>query len=108
MSYQIEFFNARVEASILSWPAGVLASFVTITSKMVEYGPNLGLPHTRAMSGGLFEIRAKGAEGIGRALFCTVKERKIVVLHGFIKKTNKTPVADLTLARTRLKEVKNG
>lgn len=107
MTYQIEFFNARVQASILSWPDGILASFVTITGKMVEYGPDLGLPHTKPMTGGLFEIRAKGPEGIGRALFCTVKGRRIVILHGFIKKTDKTPVADLKLARVRLKEVKN-
>ena len=42
------------------------------------------------MGDGLFEIRAKGQEGIGRALFCTVVGKRIVILHGFIKKTEKT------------------
>jgi len=39
---------------------------------MEEYGPNLGMPHTRALGNGLFEIRAKAEEGIGRAFFCTM------------------------------------
>lgn len=72
MSYQIEFFNARVQSAILDWPTGIVASFTAIAGRMVEHGPNLGLPHTRALGDGLFEIRAKGAEGIGRALFCTL------------------------------------
>ena len=105
MSYQIEFFNARVQSAILDWPTGIVASFTAIAGRMVEHGPNLGLPHTRALGDGLFEIRAKGAEGIGRALFCTMVGQRIVILHGFIKKTQQTPAADLKLARTRLKEV---
>jgi phage-related protein len=76
---------------------------------MVESGPNLGLPYTRALADGLFEIRAKGTEGIGRALFCTLIDRKIVILHGFfIKKTRQTPAKDLRMARKRLKEVQHG
>lgn len=105
MSYQIEFFNAHVQSAILDWPTGIVASFTAIAGRMVEHGPNLGLPHTRALGDGLFEIRAKGAEGIGRALFCTLVGQRIVILHGFIKKTQQTPAADLKLARTRLKEV---
>lgn len=42
---------------------------------MIEYGPNLGLPHTDAFGGGLFELRLKGAEGIARVFFCTLVER---------------------------------
>jgi len=53
---------------------------------MEEYGPNLGMPHTRALGNGLFEIRAKAEEGIGRAFFCTMVGKKIVILHSFIKR----------------------
>lgn len=70
-------------------------------------GPNLGMPYTRAMGSGLFEIRAKGREGIGRAFYCTVVENKIMILHSIIKKTQKTPKQDLDLAIKRMKEVKN-
>ncbi|MCJ7600019.1 MAG: type II toxin-antitoxin system RelE/ParE family toxin [Desulfobulbaceae bacterium] len=72
---------------------------------MEMYGPNLGMPHTRAMGDGLYEIRAKAEEGIGRAFYCTLVEKRIVILHGFIKKTDKTPVRELKTARNRMKEV---
>ncbi len=64
------------------------------------------MPHTRAMGGGLFEIRAKGREGIGRAFYCTVIGQRIVILHAFTKKTDQTPQRELDIARTRMKEVK--
>ena len=49
---------------------------------------------------------AKGKEGIGRALFCTAAGQTIMILHAFIKKTQKTPQRDLELARRRLREVR--
>lgn len=58
------------------------------------------------MGGGLFEIRAKGREGIGRAFYCTVVGQRIVILHAFIKKTEQTPMRDLETAHARLKEIK--
>ncbi len=51
------------------------------------------------------KLRIKAKEGISRIFFCTVKERRIVLLHGFIKKTEKTPTKELTIARKRLQEV---
>lgn len=58
------------------------------------------------MGNGLFELRCKGAEGIGRAFYCTMVGREIVILHSFIKKTQETPERELKTARKRLKEVK--
>ncbi len=72
-----------------------------------ECGPALGLPYTKALGSGLFEIRAKGAEGIGRSLFCTLKDQEVVILHSFIKKSQKTPHKEMGIARKRLKEVKS-
>ncbi len=74
---------------------------------MKIYGPNLKMPMTRSLGDKLFEVRAIGKEGIGRAFFCTVKNRKIVVLHSFIKKTDKTPLHEIETARKRLWEVQN-
>lgn len=71
------------------------------------FGPDLGMPHTRAMGGGLFELRLKAAEGIARVFYCTVVGKKIMVLHQFIKKTDKTPTRELETARRRMREVKN-
>jgi phage-related protein len=74
---------------------------------MQAFGPHLGMPYTRAMGEGWFEMRAKGPEGIGRAFFCTTVGHEIVVLHAFIKKTEKTPRKDLDLARRRLREIRH-
>ena len=72
---------------------------------MLEFGGNLGMPHTRAMSGGLFELRIKGQEGIGRVFYCTLVGQRIVMLHGFIKKSQKTPPKELRIAKRRMAEV---
>ena len=67
----------------------------------------LAMPHTRAMRMGLLELRLKSREGIGRVFYCTLVGRKIVMLHQFVKKTDKTPPKELALARKRMKEWKN-
>lgn len=108
MNYTLEFYSETVREEIFDWPDGIQASFTRIAEQMTEHGPNLGMPYTRAMKEGLFEIRAKGREGIGRAFFCTLIGRRIVILHGFIKKTDQTPVRELKTARQRLKEIQNG
>jgi phage-related protein len=72
---------------------------------MQEFGSNLGLPHTRAMSGGLFELRIKGQEGISRVFYCTLVGQRIVMLRGFIKKSQKTPPKELRIAKRRMAEV---
>jgi phage-related protein len=105
MSWKITFFNHKVETEVLAFPAGVLANFLYILEMIEEFGPALGKPHTTPMGNGLFEIRAKGKEGIGRAFFCAVKGQEIVILHSFIKKTQKTPMKELEKARRRLKEL---
>jgi phage-related protein len=107
MPYTIEFFNPAIKDQILAWPDGILASFTKIAEQMTHSGPNLGMPYTKAFGKGLFEIRARGPEGIGRAFFCTLVEQRIVILHGFIKKTQETPAKELKLARNRLKEMQN-
>lgn len=105
MSWKITFFNQKVETEILEFPAGILANFLHILEMIEEFGPALGKPHTAPMGNGLFEIRAKGKEGIGRALFCAVKGQEIVILHSFIKKTQRAPKKELEKARRRLKEL---
>jgi phage-related protein len=108
MNYAIEFFNPSVQVEIEEWPPGINASFTRIAEMMVEHGPNLGLPYTKAFGEGLFELRARGAEGIGRAFFCTMVGKRIVILHGFIKKSQETPAHELKTARKRLKELQRG
>ena len=105
-AWDLSFYSPKVATTVERWPVGILASFTRIARLMQEHGPDLGMPHTRAMGSGLFEVRAKGAEGIGRAFYCTVVGRRIVILHVFVKKTEQTPARELETARARLKEVK--
>ena len=105
MKWKITFFNSKVETETLAFPQGILANFLHIAEMIENFGPKLGKPYVGSMKAGLFEIRSRGKEGIGRSLYCTVKGKEIVILHSFIKKTQKTLKKDLDLARKRMKEV---
>jgi phage-related protein len=107
MNWTITYFTESVQDEILAMPAGFLGRYLRYSDRMEVLGPDLGLPHTRAMGEGLFELRLKAAEGIARVFYCTLLGRKIVVLHQFIKKTDKTPHRELETARRRMMEVKN-
>lgn len=108
MSWRVTFFSERVEDDILSLPAGLVARFVRYAERMETFGPDLGMPHTRAMGGGLFELRLKATEGIARVFYCTAIERRIIFLHHFVKKTDKTPRKELQVAQQRMKELRDG
>lgn len=105
MAWTVTFYNDRVEAEIEALSPGFLARFIRYAERMELFGPDLGMPHTRAMGGGLFELRIKAAEGIARVFYCTVVDRRIVFLHQFVKKSDKTPPKELEIARRRMKEV---
>ena len=107
MTWSIEYYHTHtaVEQAILRLPPGLLARYLRLTDLMLEVGPNLGMPHTRAMGLGLFELRVKGKEGIARVFYGTLVAQRIVMLHVFIKKSQKTPQKELEIARHRFREV---
>ena len=108
MAFAINYFHARVLAEIESWPVEVVADYARLVELLMEHGPSLRLPHSRAFGDGLFELRPKGRSGIGRAFYCYMVGKQVIVLHAFIKKTQQTPDNELKLARKRLKEVQHG
>ena len=105
MGWTVSFHSQRVEEDILALPAGLVARFLRYAERMEAFGPDLGLPHTRAMGRGLFELRLKAAEGIARVFYGTIVGRRIVVLHQLVKKTAKSPAHELQIARRRMKDV---
>ncbi len=107
MTYSIYYFNQNVQIEIMHLPPGLQARYIGLTSRMIEFGPNLGLPHTDSLGEGLFELRLKSLEGIARVFFCIMIEKKIMMLHSFIKKTNKTPRKEIEIAKSRIKEIKS-
>lgn len=86
----------------------VVADYAKIVELLIEHGPNLRLPHSRAFGGGLFEWRPRGKSGIGRAFYCYLIGNRVVVLHAFIKKSQQTPDHEIKIARKRMKEIQHG
>ena len=108
MAFAVEYFHERVLDEIESWPLDVAADYARLVELLVEFGPSLRLPHSRALGDGLFELRPRGKGGIGRAFYCFLLGKRVVVLHAFIKKSQQTPDRELKLARKRLKELLHG
>ena len=106
MKWRILYYNRNLEQEILNLPDGLLARYLHLTDLMIEFGSNLGLPHTKAIDKGLFELRLKSKEGIARVFFCTKIGKKIIILHSYTKKSQKIPKRELKIAISRMNEVK--
>jgi phage-related protein len=73
----------------------------------VEFGWPIGMPYSRNLEKGLYEVRSNISNGrIARVLFC-IQRNEMILLHGFIKKTQATPDREKELARKRMKGVEN-
>src|SRR5271170_2658066 len=71
----------------------------------VQFGWPIGMPLVRSLKDGLWEVRSNlPSQRIARLILC-FHQKTLVVLHGFIKKTQKTPAEELELAKRRLKEI---
>lgn len=70
--------------------------------KTVQFGWPLGMPLVRKLERDLWEVRVRLPDGIARVMF-TAGEGRMILLHGFIKKSRKTPADDLALAKARLR-----
>ena len=60
MGWNVTFYSTALEREILQLPAGFVARFLRYAERMEVYGPDLGMPHTRAMGGGFREVSAQG------------------------------------------------
>ena len=107
MNYAINYYNDALQAEIIALPEGLSGRYFALTDRMELHGANLGLPHTKAFGDGLFELRLKSTEGIARVFYCTLVRRRIVMLHSFVKKSQKTPLRELRIAEIRMKEIKH-
>ena len=78
--------------------------------RLMEMVENIGLeqmrePHVEHIEGRIWELRAKAREGIARGLYVAVSGRRVIILHVFFKKSQKTPRTALEVARERMKRV---
>jgi len=105
MKWEVITLNTDVDKELDSLDATFKAKFLHIAEMLENFGPNnVKEPYCKPLGNKLWEIRMKGHSGIARAIYVTAKDRKIVVLHAFVKKTQKTPPKALDLALKRLKE----
>ena len=106
MSWRVEVFDRAVERELDGLPTGVRAKLDHVIQLIEEFGPKVvGAPHVRSLGHRLWEIRADSHEGHGRILYVPAAERRLVIVHAFVKKTRRTPKSSMDLARTRSREV---
>lgn len=107
MAWRIEILDQRVERELEALAQDVRQRFLRIAELIELYGvAAMREPHVKHLEGKLWEMRMKGRDGIARAIYITTIGERVVVLHAFDKKTQKTPARALKIARERAKEVK--
>jgi len=75
MNWTITYYSDSVQEEIITMPPSFVGRYLRYSDRMEIYGPDLGMPHTRAMGEGLFELRLKAAEGLARVFFCLMTGR---------------------------------
>ena len=106
MEWSVETLNAAVDEELDALPTDMRARFVRISELIAAVGiDRVGAPHVRHLTGPLWEMRLRGQEGISRALYVTVRDRRVVVVRVFVKKTKRTPRREIKLALRRAGEV---
>ncbi len=98
--------DERLENWLNDIPKDIKARIINVVDLLIEHGPqNVREPYVKHIRGKLFEIRAKGKDGIARVFYFMMTGHRIVLIHGFIKKTRKTPKKELETAVVRMREI---
>jgi len=106
MPWRVEILNETVAEEITSLPADMHARFLRLAGRIAEAGlEGLSEPHVKHLEGKLWEMRLTGRDGIASALYVTAIGKRVVVVRAFVKKTQKTPRAEIELALRRAEEI---
>jgi phage-related protein len=107
MNWRVEFLNDDVRAALDAMPTDIGTAFLRIAEMIENYGlERMREPYVKHLQGPLWEMRMKGKDGIARAAYVTATGKRVVVVHVFPKKTQKTPRREIETALRRAKEVK--
>ena len=107
MTWTVETLNATVDAEIAGLPKDMQAAFMRLAERIEAVGlERTGQPHVKHLQDKLWEMRFSGRDGIARAIYVTAVGRRVIVVHVFVKKSQKTPRTTLDLAEQRAKEIK--
>jgi phage-related protein len=106
MTWVVEFLNDEVMEALDDLPMDLRASFQRIVELIQSHGlERVREPYVKHLEGPLWEMRMKGRSGVARAVYVTAVGKRIVVVHVFEKKTQKTPRREIVTALKRAKEV---
>lgn len=104
MSWTIEFYETETGVKCVEdfidniKDKKLQAKVLNDISLLNTFGTELRKPHADYLKDGIWELRTKQSSNIARTLYFTVSGQKIILLHGFVKKTPKTPPAELERA----------
>jgi len=109
MNWSISYYSDKLQRQttarnikLASWHVITILTIRGLNDETWPYSWNATFSR---FGGRLFELRVKAVEGSARVFYCTLIGKKIVILHHFIKKSQKIPLKEIQLARTRMKEV---
>ena len=106
MEWTVETLNETVDRELRALPADMRARFSRICGLIAAIGLNrVGAPHVRHLTGPHWEMRMTGRDGIARAVYVTARDKRVVVVRAFVKKTQRTPKREIELALRRAGEV---
>ena len=106
MTWVVVFLDEQVKASLDVLPEDIRVSFDRILELIRTKGlERVREPYVKHLDGPLWEMRLKGRDGIARACYVTAVGKRVVVVHVFVKKTEKTPRHEIMMAMKRAKEV---
>lgn len=106
MTWIVVALDKRVEEEIAGLPEDIHARYSRIAALIESYGlERVREPYVKHLQGKLWEMRMQGKDGIARAIYVAMTGRRVVVLHAFVKKTEKTPKRHLDIAIIRAKEI---
>jgi phage-related protein len=107
MAWSVEFLDETVEAQLNALPEDIRARFLRIARLIASEGlPKIREPYVKHLDGPLWEMRMKGRDGIARAVYVTATGERVVVVHVFVKTTQKTPRREIKTALRRAREVR--
>jgi len=102
---KVKIFDASLEQFIASLEKVTIAKVFHTIDLLETFGHRLGLPHSKKISSSLYELRVRGAQEV--RICYTFHSSKVILLHGFIKKSQKTPSREINVALSKLKRLDN-
>jgi phage-related protein len=106
MAWTVSTLNEIVDAEVEALPADLRARLARLLEIVEEHGlaalPRDAVEH---LEDKLWELRIRAKSGISRAIYVTAVGQRVVIVRVFVKKTQKTPIRELRLARERAKDV---